>query len=372
MTHEADIAGFVSYVKNDGCANRVLIIEPTCSHQEVILSLIYFFNRLGFGVDVLLTVEQIESRKIAPVFTNSQADVRFFYSSTASNFKYLALLISKSKYQFIYFNTIFEPYVDQQRKNLCQLISKSGIKCFGTIHNLDNYLHTKHLFPEISKENIFALGKSVADNLNVAHIDTSFFMDGISDSFNLEDSLNFICIGEVSPRRRDYNKLIDVCIAIKDKDMRRKIKVYVACQSSQLEYYHTFRENIIRYDLDEMITVLENLSFPDLFSLAGKMHFQLFLLNKNSSQNRDYLAGKITGGLNISLGFGLIPVVEEDFADAWEISDFSVKYVGTDGLIHAIEKIADAPTEFSRLKATLLAENSKRLEQSIAVLKSRL
>lgn len=108
MTHDDAIARFASHVKNDGCAGRVLIIEPTTfSHQEVIPSLVYFYNALGFGADVLLTMDQSKIRNITPVLLSSSADINAFHSLTESNCRYLARLISRSTYSYIYTSTLF-------------------------------------------------------------------------------------------------------------------------------------------------------------------------------------------------------------------------------------------------------------------------
>ncbi|MCC8194054.1 MAG: hypothetical protein LIP28_05360, partial [Deltaproteobacteria bacterium] len=174
----------------------------------------------------------------------------------------------------------------------------------------------------------------------------------------------FLCVGSVDGSRRDYDQLIDAGILLTERGFSGRYRVSVACSSSETDYYRTFRDNLSRYSLEGDVVVYENLPFRDLFALARETPYQLFLLNKRSRWNLKYLAEKITGGINISFGFGIVPVLEDVFARRWGVEDLSLVYDGTEGLVGAIEAVVENPSLFIPNRDRIFAANERLVAES--------
>lgn len=75
------------------------------------------------------------------------------------------------------------------------------------------------------------------------------------------------------------------------------------------------------------ISFLGAVSFPQLFNLLEAARFILPLLDTRLPEHRRYLDGKTSGSRQLALGFGLIPVMEAAFAEAYGFhGDAAVAY----------------------------------------------
>lgn len=359
---------FLAHMENGGAARRALVVEPTQSHQEVIPSLVYYFNALGFGVDVLLSPLQSESRMIEPYLqTIGALDVNFFYCLTTEAEDRLIERINKT-YTVVYCNTVFDFFVNDDLFAFCSRIRTE--KVLATAHNYSHYAARKHLCPGIREDCVFVLHPRVAQETGTRYLSPSMFFFDETSWAEQPRGADFLCIGQVASLRRDYNQLIDACILLGEKGVLDSVRISVVCPASDAEYHDFFKANVLRYSLDRAITVHENLPFSALFQLAARTSFQLFLLNKRSRRNLQYLKDKITGGLNISFGFGVVPVLEDIFAENWGISSLSLTYDGVEGLAAAMAAAAKDPAPGLACGQKILERNKPLLTGSLDTLAS--
>lgn len=369
MDNGQELRRFSLHMKRVDTGKRALVIEPTSSHQETIPSLVYYFNRLGFGVDVLLSPFQQDSRKIEPYLKGLDGpDVNFFYALDIAKYAYLAKVINAA-YEFVYFNTLYEVFSESANHHVFAAAIRSR-KIMATVHNYSTYREKMHLFPEIQRSSLFVLNPYVAKETGLRSLSPSMFYSGQNACCRQRAMPEFLCVGEVNGARRDYDQLIDAGIVLGEKGMAGTYSVTVTCPASSLSYYDQFLDNIRRYSLEDSIRVFENMPFKALFSLASSTPYMLFLMNKRSQRNLCYLKEKITGGINIALGFGIVPVVEKVFAEEWGISSCSLTYEGVEGLVGVIADIVKDPELCRPHREMIFAKNEQLLAESLENLAS--
>lgn len=369
-----DLETFASHLKRAGTDGRVLVVEPTGAHQEVIPSLIHYFTASGIGVDVLLKADLPGSRRIEPVIRERDGlDCRFFYVLSERHAAYLTRLVTKNPYPYVYVNTVYEHFIREAHtlRFIAEATSAGGA-AFATCHSLETYAARRRLFPAIRHENVFVLGKHLAERHGMPFMIPCVFYQEETAKKPEDGDAGIISVGGVERIRKDYDQLIDACIALRSRLEARGQKIRLACTPSNSEYNRLFELNLARYALHGVTEILAGYSFPDLFAVLRKTLFQLFLLNPRSRFSAPYRASKISGGLNLSLGFGLLPVVETAFAREWGIEAFSVTYDGTDGLIETLDGITRDPARYAPRKHGLLREKERLMDESLAMLQSRL
>lgn len=351
---------------------KVLIIEPTFSHQETIPSLIWYFNKLGVEVHILLRRGQKKSREIISYLTSIEdLNCTFFISLTEREADIISMFIKKSNYNTIFFNTLYEYWLNDGFEKKLQTLTDTGTKLIlSYVHHEEKTSNCKLNVPKIDIKHTFTLSKHLEEKYNRKTLAPIIFYN---EQKNIKHKTKLICVGGFDTTRRDYESLIDLCIDLNHNGFSKnyEIKILGTPYNGDSEFLK-YKINISRFNLEKNIKLLGSVNFIRMFKELKESHYMLFLLNRNNEYANEYLSNKITGSLNLALGFNTIPIIDEKFANSWGIKNASVVYSNYEEFLFQLTKIIQKKqnylllsNNFKKIKTKLITESVNNLTKTL-------
>lgn len=377
ITIYSGMEALVRHCVSGSSAGRVLIIEPTLSHQECLPALIYYFNELGIGVDILLRTHARPERQILPTLINNpmtkDCDVNFFYSACESTMEVIASVLNKHPYDYIYFGTLYSYWIEDNFWQFMTMIKKVNKKCFVTVHDWEKMENCPISYDIVNNDCKFVLGKHVARAQNAPMVTSTIFFQNKSKACIEDKKCNLVVVGGFDIFRRDYGALLDAAIFIAEKNLNEKLRIHILGNSRPhaLDFDH-FKKNITRYGLDSIFKFTLRPSFTQIFSAMQESHYLPLLVNPRSIRSREYMKNKITGSINLAIGFGVVPIMDIRLAEAWGLCDYAATYDESAGLKGILAELIKAPERHTDLKKKLIEFDSENINKSLSDFKSRL
>ena len=181
----------------DGCVcsktNKVLIVELSDCHGECLPGYIKYFQDLGYQVDVLVNKAQLVEK---PLFMFD--DIKVTYDNSENIFKYLGTLSNK-EYDFCLFNS-----------NILYMHKSLSIFHFLKLQNSSPKIlcveHSLEYLPLLLPKAIPLVLKNFNNSDMVFEVNPHYF--GKYPHHHKNEISNFIVVGWIDSKRKNYNLLI--------------------------------------------------------------------------------------------------------------------------------------------------------------------
>lgn len=320
---------FIEHLKTLEPDSRILVVELNSFHLETLEALSYYFNKLGFKMDLLLQ-EGYEGNLEA--FKLKLEDI-------------LAALRSEEikKYKFIFFNTMVLALREQH--SIHGFITHN--KIFGIYHTISDIERFKDY-----RERYFALRDIAYKNITLKGLNLSKPPCEIEAREAKYKEITFLSIGFPIYHRGFRERLKSLLKYLESKNINNARFIIIGKDMFKLEHkYITFIKSPSNKRLDEILR---------------KVHFIFGIYD--SFAHRYYLRLCTSGQRQLSLGYNLPLVINEPFASAFGFSKENAVI---------FNKNSDILEALSLKNYDLLKQNLSRLdrdlrEQSLKNLKEKL
>lgn len=342
-------------------SNRIAIIEPTLSHQETFHSLIEYCRIAGFGADFILRSEARNSRDIIVTLSDiSGIDIAFFHILNPETVDECVTALNAANHHAVFFNTLFEYWLQDGLMDSPYWAELEAVS-YAYVHHKTKFDRSTVRYPVICNDNLFALSENVSQECGAALLSPSFFYG--TEYIEAEESrkMRFVCVGGTGDQRRDYSQLVDACLLLNEQGFSGDYQVDIigGDYTPNGDWTQKFNTNLKRYGLKANIILNGEKSFKELFSLICKSDYLLFLINMANPYSREYLNDKITGSLNLSLGFGVVPILDRQLAENWNLDHCAVVHEGYQGFLKAIVDIMQQRVSRQDMQRALRAKNDR-------------
>ncbi|GHB36031.1 hypothetical protein GCM10007094_27050 [Pseudovibrio japonicus] len=284
------------------------IIELNPFHMECLYA-IHRYIKDGNHSTVILTTpqnaslnlfpEDVKVIPILPVFVKLLDRLSFFNGTR---------FIFAGSYYITYSQTTIESFLPNY--------IASNAKVLVIDHAPGVFAAIKSSSPNVHK---FVLAEFLSEKHNLPFVYTCMYPGG-EDHKREKDLLSVGIVGQ--PKRRDIDSLINII------DENEDIFTYIiACwiDPKYKEHFNTLK-NVAYY---------ENASFARLFDCCRKATFIPFLIHDGN----DYYFNAISGNLNLSIGFGLIPIIERELGTLYGFDEtMAIFYESKADLARAVEE----------------------------------
>lgn len=318
--------------------SKILILELNNFHLELLDSIIYYFESLGYEVDVVVRIESSYQNAI-------KLELR----------QILDLLKDTSKYDFVFFNTMFLSLKTQHHiKTLANINAKYGI--LGIYHTISDIYKFRDM-PNYKEGRFFALRKLNFRGMAVSN--TLSCSKEIDIKFIKNDIATFISIGFPLYHRNFREKLYK---AIEDllKDNINNFRFILIGRNEfkdlRFKEYISFFKNPTTLELHEILK-------------SSNPHYTFGFFD--SFAHKHYLYNSTSGLRQFSLMYNLPFVINKKFGESFGFDNNNAIFYDSSlyqALKYAIKLINT--DKYNNLKFNLHTLNEKLNEDSITLLQS--
>lgn len=339
--------------------NSVLIVETNNCHYEVIPGYAKYFSELGYNVDVAVydggQLDFLcEAVPTVRVFTLGEKNMKRLLAAEPINGYHYVLFSSAIKYiDGVEANSPEMPFVTSYYQNIA--IAKD--KMIFVQHHMER--------EEISRNQIALadLHNSYSDNFYMVN---PHYFGNIKITPKNRDVTNFIVVGGISPRRKNYELLLSTVRRLAKEGKKFKVTVVGAGDKLALDS-----------DIAPYFDILGRLSYPDMFRAMEAADFFLCLLDPENPAHNRYISNGTSGSFQLIYGFVKPCLIQKKFADAYAFDESNALIYGTnDELLDAMACAVDmTAADYEQLQSGLQKkaedirnrslENLKKVLQSI-------
>lgn len=280
-----------------------LLIEFNNFHAEILPGYTHYLNKLGYDVIILMLDNNFELNP----FCRFKEEVKPRILVMSPKFIRKTLKLDQIKnYELLVITslTFVEPYgfwgtVPKYLK----FLPKAKRETIYIEHDVNDVDFTTSYINQV-----FTLFPKVYKSHNFSMINPHYFGD--VQITGLNKTKIFITVGALNDRNRTSSGLIQAIENIV-KEGITDFKIWVIGKVSE--------EQINRNNLNQ-IEYLGYLNFEQLYQRMEMADFYLPLLDKDNRENLRYINGQTTGSLQLILGFGKVPVIQDEFANHYGLS----------------------------------------------------
>jgi len=328
----------------------VLVIEPNQFHAELLPGYCDYLRRMGFRVFLLLRRRNRESGVFSRIPVEERPEM--FVMGAAAMRRWLRRARLKEFELVLVTSTV-----------LAEAHGYYGLffDFLGFTPNGEHgYLVVEHNFSSlvpaieagrIERGRVILLSPHVHEGFALPMVNPHYF--GVTAHRGLGGTRTFITVGSGTTRNRDFQQLVEAVNELEQRGVLN-FRVFVVGRN--------VLPGLIA-PVSQRISLLGYLSFENLYSALDDADFFLPLLDPDNPGHRRYLSGETTGSRQLILGFGVVPVINEVFADAYRFSE-------TNAVLYPARNLADAmlrsirmsPDEYAQRRGGLakLAEEVQR------------
>lgn len=338
----------------------VVIVEPNEFHGETIPGHCRYFQELGYTVLVLLRRKNLSGgifcrypdESMPQFFCLGPWGMKFFLNSR--NVKQFDVVFLNSNFYAVrdIFWGRYQDYLKSAPKgkygwlavehcfqNLLPYV-KEGTVDFGRLFQLSEYRYGTTPIPMLN-----------------AHYFGPYAVQALTNA------RTFITVGAVHPQQRNMPQLVSVVQGL----VRRGISNFRILVIGRVD------PSVDVSGMPEQIVFLGPLSFPDMYDKMDEANFLLPLLDPSMEAHRRYLDGQTTGSRQLILGFAKIPVLHDEFADAYAFTQANAIRHADGGLEAAMERaIGMTQPEYDAMRRSLEELAQTVYEKSLLNLKNTL
>ncbi len=359
---------------------KIAILEPNHYHDELFLSWIDAFEAHGAQVDVLTTEDNIQRDVLSSckgrvrVICLKRKVIKSRVSKSNSNlliklvFRFLGLfhgLFINAMNKFLmgravrsinkhYDGAVINTIDDIRYLRALESISIPAIAILHHGNVVTNNIYKKFL----QKKNITiaALTRHVQEYIHRCGFSCEVLTPVVFPYIEIAQkrTRNVVIQGNIELARKDYEALM-TCKG------NQTVFEIIGRESAQLaelrEFYHYYSvDSIIRFTTD-----CEN--YKNFYETIAQHSFLAFLLNKKRVSMLPYYLYKCTSSINLAIGLQLIPVIDRETAEIYDLLDIAIVY--DNNINEAMElisrlddnKIEEKQSKLLKMKESILESN---------------
>jgi len=345
---------------------RAILVELNRYHGEVLPSLVYYLNSLGYWVDILTTADLI---LLDPFVYSQNLDCKI--EPISNSFSQFNWQHKVDQYDILVWNSI-EP-----EKHL-DLVSNVHAPTLAIIHNGSRLLSTeyKNFFNDKNRQALVLsphLQDYIANNgLTTNWIFPSYFSD-IPHS-GQHKSVSFCVQGKMEFKRRNYMSMIKATKSIVRNKESKSFHVKYIGKSDSFEGF-LLRSLIKLYGLTDYTRYSNQVSLYKEYLKELSVSDFLCPLIDDSKKYRSYYCEKASSSIPISIGNGIIPILHEKFAKLYHLENIAVCYSNSklenalrDALNLTLEQVEEKRKEIFKFNNFMMDSSIKNLDKSISLI----
>ena len=337
----------------------VLLVELNSYHGEVLVGIHQLLCSMGFSVFVLAN-EALIRRFGSPFCRIPDARVRFL---PVSEILYLLQMDLINRFEFVFVTTWIVNLKDyglyRTFNNMFQSRRMSRLGYIALVHNVDDTM--AHM--ESLKHGRYAALNDWKERKEFPMIAPVSF--GLDMRPYVQNKIKrFVTVGRFEPLIRDCAILERF---IRQVDPNEQFEIHVLGSTDEV-----VRERF----MDKRIIFHGCVSFENMYTICSSCDFILPLLNDSIKEHKQYRCSTTTGSRQLMLAFGLIPVLQVPFAEAYHLSNKNALiYEGDDMKSEMMEAIKMSESrmlqmrcEIANLKKKIVNASQKNLQQLLVEL----
>lgn len=339
---------------------RVALIEYNTYHDEILPTLYYLFDRLGFIVDIYTSETNI--RKNA--FHYCRKELRFELNSTSGCFfPYWERLAKYRIYDLIVVNSIEPEYI------LSQFAYYSG-PLLAIIHNAHLIKNTDSYsrFFDVSNRKLLVLSdhiRSYLDGIMAAFVIYPVYFGEVP--FAVPQKTTFSVQGNIEFTRRNYSSILDAVFEVS----KSRTDFYVSIVGRDHgEDGQQFRDSIKLKGLDSFFRFhgKDVTSYKKYFSVLKSSDFILPLVDTTKECYQPYFKDCASSSIPISIGLEVPCVIHQEMARVYDMVQALTYDDGNlaDAMVRALSM---SDEEHMRLRADLQKKKEELLTHSLVNIK---
>ena len=285
----------------------ILIIELNSFHYETILGICKCCLDLGYNVDILT---RDPAEKIFQYLSFENVRV---YECTSKTFDKIYNDYDFSQYERIIYNSKRAYFINKNKISPCgcdisecyKVVKRGQKPNIYLQHHLDKIIETPNDIQII-------LGNpSKHEDWDNLVVDLNYFRTSTPNFKNKNNITNFISVGELSKKRRNFSLLVDAVDALHNQKYTN-FKVTVIGRGKIED---------IPEDLKQYFSILGRVDYPKLYKELQEADYVLPLLDPSLEEHRKYMSLQVSGTALLIYNFYKPCLIHKAFADVYNLSD---------------------------------------------------
>ncbi|MBO5833348.1 MAG: glycosyltransferase [Alphaproteobacteria bacterium] len=306
--HKNRVKLYKKFKKHKVKKNTILMVEANPYHCECMTGMAKYFLDMGYRVDILMHPNEYTC---APFAAFSNEKIRLFKLDVKRIKKALGSRKMK-QYEHLYFNSdrLMNPILKKQT-SYYEYFGKSLKLPKGKVvtmvhaiekYNLNNFEHSRFFGVTLSQ-------LPACENTNLRVVNTHYFGD--FEGHKLNQTINFICVGNIESKRKNHSLLFDAIKELLDKGITN-FKITVVARAGDLE---------IPDDIKQYIEFKGRLSYPDMYNELNNADFFLTLMDPENPLHDRYIVNGTSGSYQLIYGFNLPCLISRKFVSSANLLD---------------------------------------------------
>lgn len=318
--------------------SKILILEVNPFHGECMYSFYSYLKNIDKEADIFF---REEVQKLG-LFEKENANFELIKSNT------IKMLDNKKffdKYDKIFVNSFFI----WENQRTIEYYLKNFLKN-KPVYTID---HAPGFYSPIKSHNKnihkFVLAEFLAKRHSMSNLSTIIFPEKRKNIKNKDKT--FISVGAIGDQsRKDSNSFI----TFMQNNPNIQSCIIGNCPSKEYQKKVSSVKNI---------TFLGRTSFATMFEQLNKAHFLPMLIH---GETKEYYRNAISGNINIAIAFGVIPIIDKEIAELYNISDnIAVIYDEKEEFYKAMEYAYNmSDSEYKSKYDAIIKYNDELLEKS--------
>ena len=305
---------FIEFFNNTINKKTILIFESRNFHNECTPGYTKYFIDLGYNVDILMQYQGIDSFSY---FNDNNENIRMFlYNKLREIKKRKKFNLSIKKYDCVLLETFFEK--EKKLFKELHLYNNNSIFIFHEIELFDKYFTKSKYF---NKNRVWTLGNSSIGLQVNPHYFGNIPIKGKSKKTKF-----FL----TSTIKRDYKPLIESVNLLHKENLNFEIIVTGRVSS--------FNSNRISANISNNFIFNHHVSYSKLYQLVDNSDYIIILLSPDNKYDEKYKTKKVTGSYQLSLGFNKPCLINNEFADYYDLNSQNSLIYNNKNLYIAMKK----------------------------------
>ena len=320
---------------------RVLVLEPNAFHGEVIPGIVFYFQELGYLVDVYVRKPHIEEKLFYNVEINGK-----LVEYDIENINKILLEEEIKDYDFL-FLTSLEIQKEKQIIRLLDLINGSINTKYGIlgIYHTSSFIDRFNDYEMAKEGRIFFLSDFQTNKYKGTSVLNPHYFGKIERTKLDNDKIKIGVLGNVY----NANKIALALYNLSKKE-RDKLEIYhigktekrnLPIWAKKIEYHilsmfsKKFKGRWLRYSVVET----GRLNFPEMYRKINEMDYLLAQIDTGNEEGKHYIEVSTSGSKQISLGMCKPLIISEDVGRIYGFNDKNAIFYQNNQLENAFRKI---------------------------------
>jgi len=307
----------------------VLMIEPNRYHAEILPGYCHYFQRLGFDI-VLMIRRENERSGVFARFVGK--DMPKSYAMHPKMMRYVLKKCNRTRFAFVFITSAYWIETFGHFGVFCNFLGGCPEGQFGyamIVHDFEHIL-SNIMSNEVEVSRIAMLSPYQYQGMTVSMVNPHYFGPVVLGA--LTECRVFITVGA---QYRSYGHLFGAARELEERGYRNfKIQVIGRSGATRKDFPNA----------PSCVEFLGRLDFSELYKRLEEADFFLPLLDSEIPSHRHYLEGQTTGARQLILGFLKVPVIQEQFANAYGFNE-------DNGVVYTADKLSEGMLRAMKLSA---------------------